>query len=83
MLVCKPGQERLCWVSRGASSEILAAHDTYCPDDNIRSDQRPVLAMFQLSADGERTSRQLLLARIQRMEEELRALKTLVEQMPE
>jgi endonuclease/exonuclease/phosphatase family metal-dependent hydrolase len=66
-----------------ASSEILAAHDTYCPDDNIRSDQRPVLAMFQLSADGERTSRQLLLARIQRMEEELRALKTLVEQMPE
>jgi hypothetical protein len=49
----------------------------------MRSNHRPVLAMFQLSADDEPTSRQLLLAHIQRMEEELRALKALVEQMPE
>lgn len=65
------------------SSEIIAAHETYCPDDNMRSDHRPVLAMFQLTADGQPSSRHLLLERIQRLDEELRALKALVEQLPQ
>jgi hypothetical protein len=66
-----------------ASSEILAAHESYCPSDQARSDYHPVLAFLQLSDGGPPNSRQLLLARIQRMEEELSALKVLVEQMPQ
>ena len=54
-----------------ASSEISAAHNTYCPDDNMRSRHRPVLAMFQPSGDDAPSPRQLLLECIQRMEEEL------------
>jgi hypothetical protein len=38
---------------------------------------------LKLSGGGPPNSRQLLLARIQRMEEELSALKVLVEQMPQ
>ena len=66
-----------------ASSEILAADESYCPSDRSRSDHRPVFSLFQLSDDGPPSPRQLLLVRIQRMEEELTALKALVEQMPE
>ena len=69
-----------CW---RASSEILAAEESYCPSDQSRSDHRPVLALFQLSSNGQPSARQLLLAHIQRLEEELSALKALVEQMPE
>jgi hypothetical protein len=42
-----------------------------------------MLALFQLVGDSRPSSRQLLLAQIQRMEEELSALKILVEQMPQ
>jgi hypothetical protein len=43
-----------------------------------------VLAVFQLTADGLMNPRDLLLARIQRLEEEaLSALNVLVEQMPQ
>jgi hypothetical protein len=42
-----------------------------------------VLALLQLSEDGQSSPRRLLLERIQRMEEELRALRAVVEQMPE
>jgi hypothetical protein len=66
-----------------ASSEILAAEQSYCPSDQNRSDHRPVLASFQLSNDGQPSPRQLFLVRIQQMEEELSALKVLVEQMPQ
>jgi endonuclease/exonuclease/phosphatase (EEP) superfamily protein YafD len=66
-----------------ASSQILAAQNSYCPDDNTRSDHRPVLARFDLTTDGQPTPWLLLLVRIQRMEEDLSALKALVEQMPQ
>jgi hypothetical protein len=66
-----------------ASSEILAADESYCPSDQSRSDHRSVFAPFQPSADGPPSPRELLLVRIQRMEEELTALKALVERMPE
>ncbi len=66
-----------------ASCKILAAHETSCPDDNRRSDHRPVRAMFQLPTDGEPNSRQPLLSRLQRIEVELRALKILVKPMSE
>jgi hypothetical protein len=65
------------------SSEILAAHEDYCPSDQTWSDHRPVFALFQLSEDGQPHARQLLPVRSQRMEEELTALRTLVEQMSE
>jgi hypothetical protein len=42
-----------------------------------------VFALLQLSEDGQSSPRQLLLARIQRMEEELRVLRAVVEQMAE
>jgi hypothetical protein len=66
-----------------ASSEILAPEESYCPSDQSRSDHRPVLAMFELSPDGQPSPRQLLLVQIQRMEADLSALKALVEQMPQ
>jgi hypothetical protein len=66
-----------------ASSEILAAHADDCPSDQTRSDHRPVLARLELGPDGRPIARPLLLTRIQRMEDELTALKALVEQMPE
>jgi hypothetical protein len=66
-----------------ASSEILAPEESYCPSDQSRSDHRPVLALFELGQDVQPSARQLLLVRIQRMEEELSALKLLVEQMPQ
>jgi hypothetical protein len=66
-----------------ASSEILGAHESYCPSDQMQSDHRPVFGLFELSGDGQPSPRQLLLVRIQRMEEELSALKGLVEQIPE
>jgi endonuclease/exonuclease/phosphatase family metal-dependent hydrolase len=66
-----------------ASAEILAAEESYCPSDQSRSDHRPVLARFQLSDDGQPSPRQLLLARIQRMEADLSALRGVVEQMPQ
>jgi endonuclease/exonuclease/phosphatase family metal-dependent hydrolase len=66
-----------------ASSEILATDESYCPSDQHRSDHRPVLALFELSPNGQPSPRQLLLAHIQRLEEELSALKAMVEQMPQ
>jgi hypothetical protein len=66
-----------------ASSEILAADESYCPSDQNRSDHRPVLALFELGPDGQPSARQRLLAQIQRMEADLSALKALVEQMPQ
>jgi hypothetical protein len=66
-----------------ASSEILAAHEDYCPSDQSRSDHRPVLVRFELGQDGQPSPRQLLLVQIQRMEADLSALKALVEQMPQ
>jgi hypothetical protein len=63
-----------------ASSEILATEEGYCPSDQSRSDHRPVLALFELTSDGTPSPRQFLLAQIQRMEADLRAL---VEQMPQ
>jgi hypothetical protein len=66
-----------------ASSEILAPEESYCPSDQNRSDHRPVLAQFQLSGNGQPSARQLLLVHIQRLDEELSALKALLEQMPE
>jgi hypothetical protein len=65
-----------------ASSEGLAAQDRYYPSDQSRRDHRSVCAYVQLSDDGQPSPRQLLLARIQRMEEGLRALKGLVERIP-
>jgi hypothetical protein len=73
--------EEVRW--RRASSEILAAQESYCPDDNTRSDHRPVLALLDLTPDGQPSARQLLLAQIRRMEERLNALEALVEQMPQ
>jgi hypothetical protein len=66
-----------------ASAEILAAEESYCPDDNARSDHRPVLALFELGTDDQPGARQLLWVQIQRLEEDLSALKMLVEQMPQ
>jgi hypothetical protein len=40
-----------------------------------------VLALFALSPNGQPSARQVLLAHIQRLEEELSALKAMVEQM--
>jgi hypothetical protein len=42
-----------------------------------------MLALFKLSDDGQPSPRQLLRVCIQRMGEELNALKALVEQMPQ
>jgi hypothetical protein len=42
-----------------------------------------VFGLFQPSDDGPPSPRQLLVVRIHRMEEELTALKALVEQVPE
>jgi hypothetical protein len=67
----------------GASSEILATGESYCPSDQHRSDHRPVLAQFQLSGNGQPSARELLLAHIQRLEAELSSLKTMVERMPQ
>jgi hypothetical protein len=66
-----------------AASEILAAEESYCASDQHRSDHRPVLALFELGTDGQPSPRQLLLVQIERLEEELVALKALVEQMPQ
>jgi hypothetical protein len=48
-----------------ASSETLAAQESYRPDDNTRSDHRAVLALLDLTPDGQPSIRQLLLAPIQ------------------
>jgi hypothetical protein len=42
-----------------------------------------VLALFELTPDGQPSPRQAWLAQIQRLEEELTALKALVEPMPQ
>ena len=67
----------------GASAEILAPEESYCPSDQSRSDHRPALALFQLSDDGHPSARQRVFAQIQRLEAELSALKALVEEMPQ
>jgi endonuclease/exonuclease/phosphatase family metal-dependent hydrolase len=64
-----------------ASSEILAAEESYCPDTNTRSDHRPVLASFDLGTGGQPGARPRLLAQIQRLEEDLSTLKALVEEL--
>lgn len=66
-----------------AASEILATEESYCPSDQHRSDHRPVLAVFDLAPAGQPSPRSLVLAQIQRLEAEVSALKTLVEQMPQ
>jgi endonuclease/exonuclease/phosphatase family metal-dependent hydrolase len=64
-----------------AASEILAAEESYCPSNQSRSDHRPVLALFELGADGQPSPRQRLLAQLQRMEADFSALRSMVEQM--
>jgi endonuclease/exonuclease/phosphatase family metal-dependent hydrolase len=63
------------------SSEILEAQPIYCPDDDTTSDHRPVLATFNLSPGGEPSLRDILLRRIRALEEELAALRALIEAM--
>ena len=66
------------------TSEILERQPEYCPDTRATSDHRPVLATFTLSGSSPQTgSRAEILERIGRIESELRALKTLIEQLPE
>ena len=66
------------------TSEILERQPKYCPDTNATSDHRPVLATFTLSGPSpQAVSRAEILEQIGRIESELRALKTLIEQLPE
>jgi len=66
------------------SSEILERQPDYCPDSNATSDHRPVLATFMLSEPSPQSgNRAAILERIERIESELRELKTLIEQLPE
>jgi hypothetical protein len=66
------------WTS---SSDILFPEPAYCPDDSDKSGHRPVQATFQTSTDEGPSMRDILLRRIQKVEEELNALKALVEEM--
>jgi hypothetical protein len=62
----------------------LERQPEYCPDTNATSDYRPALATFTLSGPSPQTgSRAEILEQIGRLGSELRALKTLIEQLPE
>jgi hypothetical protein len=62
--------------------EILFTQPTYCPDTASTSDHRPVLARFELDAvppDDFAQKKQEILQKIQELEQELGALRALVE----
>jgi hypothetical protein len=62
----------------------LERQPEYCPDTNATSDHRPALVTFTLSGPSPQTgSRAEILEQIGRLGSELRALKTLIEQLPE
>lgn len=64
-----------------ARSEILFTEPEYCQDDPQRSDHRPVHAMFALSAAPQDDVRAQLLRRIEALEREIQALKSLIQNM--
>jgi hypothetical protein len=70
------------WESEG---EILFDHPTYCPDTASTSDHRPVLARFELDEVDDQgqgdfaRKKQEILQKIQELEQELGALRALVE----
>ncbi|HYO15453.1 MAG TPA: endonuclease/exonuclease/phosphatase family protein [Thermoanaerobaculia bacterium] len=67
------------WEGEG---EILFAQHTYCPDSTSTSDHRPVLARFELDSvppDDFAQKKQEVLQKIQDLEQELGALRALVE----
>jgi len=70
------------------TSEILFADDAaYCPDNNLRSDHRPLLATFTIAPvtpeiPAEAPTRAQLLKMIAELETKLGELKRLVEKLP-
>ncbi len=64
------------------TATIEMAQPGYCPDDDTTSDHRPILATFNLSVTEEAGLRQRMLRRIGEIQEELRELEGLVEELP-
>lgn len=66
-----------------AESEILFPQSSYCPDSSTTSDHRPVLARFELDTviddGGGNAAKEEILRKIQALEQELAALKALVQ----
>jgi hypothetical protein len=67
------------------SGEILFPESSYCPDTASTSDHRPVLARFEVGREPVpedlTAQKQEILRKIQALEQELAALKTLVESL--
>ena len=60
-----------------ATSEILFPEDSYCPDDRLQSDHRPVAASIQFGPDDDDLKEQLL-QRIEQIEQELEEMRQLI-----
>lgn len=63
-----------------ATSEILPADPSYCPDDGSTSDHRMVFAT--LDTNNNDSVKQQILDRIEQLEDELSELRTLVQTLP-
>lgn len=69
--------EARSWV---ATSEIVPADASYCPDSSATSDHRIVVATLDTGGDG--GVKQQILDRIEALERELSEVKSLVETLP-
>jgi endonuclease/exonuclease/phosphatase family metal-dependent hydrolase len=64
-----------------SSSNILFSEPSYCSNEALRSDHRPVLAAFELGAPRPAATKEQLLERLESIQRELDSLKRLIESL--